>query len=122
MNPKFAELRQAFRNGDLNSCSLATFVGTVDTIACLRPKLFILENVEAMGSETSPESNMAEAMSELRSLDNNMYAVKCFTLSSEDYLLPQTRTDVGCFLMFLGNGRCQWVLSLFCLELVSPPS
>ena len=111
MSPKFAELKMAFKNDDPKSCSRTTFVATVQVIAALRPKIFVLENVETMGTEANPDSNMSEAMGTLRSLNDGMYAVHNFTLAADDYLLPQTRSGFSwCFYRFLIQ---QWLISIY---------
>ena len=105
MNIRFAEFRSSFRSfkgadggsaqQQLN-CSATTFFATCDCISYFKPKVAILENVDSIGSESVADSNLSQVKEDLQSIDGGIYAVKVFHLSSEQYMLPQTRRGV-CF-------------------------
>eukprot|EP00438_Fugacium_kawagutii_P002504 Skav232493 [mRNA] locus=scaffold3757:70945:73147:- [translate_table: standard] len=91
MNQRFSEFQQSMKQGDLTNSSVSTFYGTLGTIELLKPKVFILENVDSIGSETVEESNLSKVLAELRAVDSSNYAVQHFSLCTDDYLLPQSR-------------------------------
>lgn len=94
MNVRFAEFRKSMANGDFSNTSVSTFYGTLGVIEWAKPKLFILENVDSAGCESAQDSNLSKIVEELRSVDDGLYATYTYHLCTEEYLLPQSRTDV----------------------------
>ena len=92
MNTKFSDFRESMKKNDFSSCSVSTFYGTLGVIAAVRPKIVVLENVDTIGSETSPDSNLSRVMSEVGALDDGMYACHVYRIRTADYFLPQNRT------------------------------
>lgn len=93
MNIRFAEYRNSMLTGDLSNTSVSTFYGTLSIIASTKPKIFILENVDSIGSEHQQDSNLSKVLAELRTVDEDMYAVHVYSLCTESFLLPQSRTE-----------------------------
>ena len=97
MNVKFVEFQQSMKNGDMSNSSVSTFYGTLGTIEMLKPSMFVLENVDSVGSETSEDSNLSEILDELRSVNSGLYSVYTYYLATDDFLLPQSRTSTNVF-------------------------
>ena len=96
MNVKFSDFRTAMKSIDFASCSVATCYGSLAVIEHCKPKVVILENVDSIGNESQPDSNLHKVVAELEAIDDAMYAVKVFHLCASDYLLPQKRRDLVC--------------------------
>lgn len=93
MNVKFVEFQQSMKNGDMSNSSVSTFYGTLGTIELLKPSMFVLENVDSVGSETSEDSNLSKIMDELRCVSSGLYSAHTYHLATSDFLLPQSRTS-----------------------------
>ena len=94
MNMRFAEFRKSMANGDFTNTSVSTFYGTLGVIEWAKPKLFILENVDSAGCESTHDSNLSKIVEELSAVDDGIYATYVYHICTEDYLLPQSRTGV----------------------------
>ena len=94
-NVRFAEYRMSMKNKDFTNPSVATFFGTLGVISYIMPQCVVLENVDSIGDESAPDSNLQLVVQELEQLSTVVYKVKVFNTITSDYFLPQTRTLLG---------------------------
>ena len=100
-NMKFAEYRMSMKNKDFNNSSVATFYGTCGVIHCVQPQVFVLENVDSIGDEHTPDTNLQQVMQTLGQIREGMYSVKVFHTLSSDFFVPQSRTRVVKFMCWI---------------------
>jgi site-specific DNA-cytosine methylase len=96
LNALSGSMATAMADSKDTESSVATFHATKNGITIVLPHIFLLENVDNMGSEDNPKSNIACVLDNLREIneDGVTYLVTYTTLNCKDFYLPQDRKRI----------------------------